>query len=62
MLEDFRNHDPHPTREERAWMGANPMAAVGRLVLFIAVALIVGVGGSQLANPERPTTVAASHR
>jgi hypothetical protein len=61
MLEDIRNHDPHPTREERAYMD-NSVAAVGRAVLIVAIALVVGVGSSQMLNPDRPTTVAASHR
>lgn len=62
MLDDIRNHDANPTREERDYMD-NSLAAAGRVVLFIAIAIVVGVGGSQVLNPQdRPTTVAASHR
>jgi len=61
MLEDIRNHDARPTREERAYMESS-MASIGRVALFVAIALVIGAGGSQLLNPDHPTTVAASHR
>jgi hypothetical protein len=57
MQEDFRNHDPLPTREEREWMSANPFAASVRVAVFVVVSVAVG-GYASLwleAAPEAPT-------
>ena len=60
MLEDFRNHDPKPTQQERAWMAANPFAAVAKLVVVAGFAAVIGVSASHSLNPQQPPSVATT--
>jgi hypothetical protein len=54
MLEDFRNHDPAPTHEERAWIAANPFAAAARVAALIVVSVAVGGYGSVWLDGKGP--------
>ena len=62
MLEDFRNHDPNPTQQERAWMATNPFAVVAKLVVVVGFAAVIGVSASYSLNPQQPPAVAATAR
>jgi hypothetical protein len=41
MLDDLRDHDPHPTEEEEGWMSVQPLGAIARTVALAAIALVV---------------------
>ena len=60
MLEDFRNHDPNPTAQERAWMSVNPFPVVLRLIVLAGLAVAIGLSASQSINPPQAATVAAT--
>jgi hypothetical protein len=60
MLEDFRNHNPEPTEQERAWMAVNPVGVVVRLVVLAGIALAIALSASESLNPEPPNAVAIS--
>ena len=60
MLEDLRNHDAKPTGQEREWMASDPLAALGRLAVLAAVALVLGISGSQLVGSEKSAAVTAA--
>jgi hypothetical protein len=62
MLEDFRNHDPNPTVDERAWMDANPYPVVFRLALLAAVAVILGLSAADAVSPDSPYPVSVAAR
>jgi hypothetical protein len=59
MLEDIRNHDAIPTDEERAWMRADPLAALVRVVALAALAIAIGLTGSELSTGTAPAAVVA---
>ena len=61
MLEDLRNHDAKPNRQEREWMAADPFKAVVRIVVLAGLAFAIGMAASPTA-PEKPATVAAAQR
>ena len=50
MLEDFRNHDPVPTRQEREWIAAKVWAALQRAMLLAGIALVIGTTASWLTD------------
>ncbi|HEY4998483.1 MAG TPA: hypothetical protein VII36_05035 [Usitatibacter sp.] len=50
MLEDFRNHDPRPDAQERAWMQANPLPVLARVVALTALAVAIGTAASNLGS------------
>src|SRR5262249_39085816 len=50
MLEDIRNRDPMPTREEREWLIARVWAALERVMLLAGIALVIGTTASWLAD------------
>lgn len=59
MLDDIRNHDPQPTREEELWSTTDPVSLVLKAVGLAAVAIAIGVSVSQLLVPEpQPPQVA----
>jgi hypothetical protein len=61
MLEDFRNHDPSPTADERAWMASNPFAVALHVAALAGIAIAIGLAGSNMAEESpRPATVAAA--
>jgi hypothetical protein len=62
MLEDVRNHDPRPTREERAWMATDPFPVVGRVIAAAAVAILVALSLSAPDGGAQPPIVAATSR
>ncbi len=59
-MEELRGHNPKPTEQERAWMSANPVAVLVRLVALAGIAVAIGVSAAHLAAPHAPT-VAAAH-
>jgi hypothetical protein len=62
-MDDLRNHDPKPTAHEREWIATNPIPAMMRLTLMAALALMIGVAGSNLAPPSTSSIlVATNHR
>ena len=60
MLEDFRNHDPNPTDQEREWMAANPLGVLVRLLALASLAVAIGLSASHSFNTSAPTTVASA--
>ena len=60
MLEDFRNHDPKPTAQERAWMATNPFPAVLRLFVLTGIAVAIGLSATHSLNPKQPAAVAST--
>lgn len=63
MLEDFRGHDPNPTVHERAWIETNPYAAVFRVAVLAAVAVLVGLASCpDAASPDSRSPVSAAAR
>src|ERR1700757_3875833 len=62
-MDDLRNHHPKPTAHEREWIATNPIPAMMRLTVMAALALMIGVAGSNLANSTTSNVqVAANHR
>jgi hypothetical protein len=60
MMDDLRNHDTEPTREERAWMAADPLALVAKLVVLAILAVAIGLSATQMAAPTASETLVAS--
>ena len=59
--DDLRNHDPHPTDEERAWMQTDPVAAARRIAVLIVLAFAVaGYLGYAMEGRGNPELVAES--
>jgi hypothetical protein len=54
-MEELRNHSPNPTQHERAWMSADPVAALVRLVALAGIAIAIGVSATYLTAPQAPT-------
>ena len=59
-MEEFRGHDPKPNAQERAWMSADPFAAVVKLVAIAGLAIAIGVSATLATAPSAPATVAAA--
>jgi hypothetical protein len=51
MMEDIRNHDASPTREEGEWMATEAIALVVRSVGLAGLALAIGVAASMAVTP-----------
>ena len=62
MLEDFRNHDPNPTPQERAWIEASPLPAVLRVAVLAAIAVVVALSVSVETSPGTPFPVSEAAR
>jgi hypothetical protein len=60
MLEDFRDHDPNPTDQEREWMAANPLGVLVRLLALASLALAIGLTASSAFDIPTLTTVASA--
>ena len=50
MLEDIRNHDPAPTRQECEWIAVRLWAAVERAIVLAGIALVIGTTASWLCD------------
>jgi hypothetical protein len=48
MLDDIRDHDPHPTREEQDWSRTEPLLLVLKALALAAVAIAIGASMSRL--------------
>jgi hypothetical protein len=64
MLEDIRNHDASPTREEAEWVSTDVIALLVKSVGLAGLALAIGVGASVLVTPTHAVAplVAADSR
>ena len=64
MLDDFRNHDATPTREEAEWVSTDAIALVVKSVGLAGLALAIGVAASVLISPtlDVPAIAAAASR
>jgi hypothetical protein len=51
MLEDIRNHDSMPTREEAEWVSTDAIALLVRSVGLAGLALAIGVAASMWVTP-----------
>ena len=63
MMDDIRNHDSMPTREEAEWLSTDAIALVVRSVGLAGLALAIGVAASMLVTPTHavaPLAAAAS--
>ena len=58
MLDDIRSHSSSPSDEERAWMSFNPIAAMGRALVVLVLAVAVGGYVSFALDIQHPATVA----
>ena len=52
MLDEIRDHDPHPTAEEDLWIRTDPVRLVLKAVALAAVAIAIGVSLSELVMPD----------
>ncbi|HXZ49641.1 MAG TPA: hypothetical protein VEG27_11500 [Usitatibacter sp.] len=52
MMDDLRNHDAHPTREERRWMTADPVAGLMRVLVLAGISVIIGMAASYALAPQ----------
>ena len=60
-MEDIRNHDATPTREESEWMSTNLLGLVFRAAALAAIALSVGLSASLVIDQaHKPATVAVT--
>jgi len=52
MIEDHlrKDHDPTPSEEERDWLQGNFYARLGRAMLMIGYAIVIGVSTSVILN------------
>jgi hypothetical protein len=64
MLDDLRDHDPKPSREELGWLNVDPLTAATRALVLVGVSLMVGVAASYFVSPDDPgvANVASIHR
>ena len=61
MLEDIRNHDAVPSREESDWVSTDVIALVVRSVGLGGLALAIGVAASAVITPTHaPAPLAAA--
>jgi hypothetical protein len=62
-MDDIRNHDPSPTAEERSWMEIDLVFVLGQFFTLFAIAVSIGVAGSNFAErPIRDDVKVAAHR
>ena len=54
MLDDLRDHDPNPNREELGWMNLDPLTAATRALVMVGVSLMIGVAASYVVSPDDP--------
>ena len=54
MLDELRNHEPLPTREESEWMSLDPVSAATRALVLVGVSLMIGVAASYVVSPDDP--------
>ena len=59
MLEDIRNHDARPTREELRWLAFDGVEFLARAVVIAALALTLGWTASLLLEVGEPATAVA---
>lgn len=62
MLEDFRNHDPTPTAQEREWISTDPFAAAARVVVLIVVSIAIGGYASVWSDTAPVPTIAKADK
>jgi hypothetical protein len=61
MLDDIRNHDARPTREELEWMNTDPLKGATRALVMLGLSLMIAMTASySLAPGEVPAPVVAS--
>jgi hypothetical protein len=61
MLDDIRNHDARPTREELEWMNTDPLQGATRALVMVGVALMIGMAGSFVVMPDEvPAPIVAA--
>ena len=51
MMDDIRNHDATPSREEAEWVSTDAIALVMRSVGLAGLALAIGVAASIVVTP-----------
>ena len=51
MMDDIRNHDAAPTREEAEWVSTDAVALVVRSVGLAGLALAISVAASIVVTP-----------
>jgi hypothetical protein len=54
MLDDLRDHEPNPNREELGWMNLDPLTAATRALVMVGVSLMIGVAASYVVSPDDP--------
>jgi hypothetical protein len=59
MLEDIRNHDSAPTREEREWIHSNPVTFAVRFAVLVVFSVAVGGYVSLYSEPAAKTVAKA---
>jgi hypothetical protein len=59
-MDDLRNHDPKPNAHEREWIETDPRAAISRVFICAAIALMIGTASSALLNPHAPAVKTAA--
>jgi hypothetical protein len=59
MLEEIRNHDSAPTREEREWIDSNPVTLAVRFAVFVVFSVAIGGYVSLYNEPAAPTVAKA---
>jgi len=60
MFEEPRNHDPRPNEQERAWMQADPLRAVARVMALTVLAVVIGTAASDFSAVKSPAVVATA--
>jgi hypothetical protein len=60
MLDDLRSHDPKPTRQECAWMQANPFRVALRVMALTVLAVIIASALTTFNSPKAPAAVVAA--
>jgi hypothetical protein len=59
-MDDIRNHDAAPTREETEWMATDAVVLVFRAVALAGIALSVGVTATLMIDQANAQPVAAA--
>ena len=60
MFEEPRNHDPQPNSQERAWMQADPIRVVLRVMALTVLALVIATAATSFTAPKSTTVVATA--
>jgi hypothetical protein len=62
MMEDIRNHDAAPTREESEWISSDILSIVFRAAVLAVIALSVGVSATLVIDQahQAPTVASAA--